>query len=512
MKRMMKLYLTHLSILLIVSIYPQMVSAKTIYIEPSLTTACPSDYNQATRSCSGGTDAAHPSLSSAFDVVSPGDVLLLRAGTYGQLAPSKSGSQDKPIVIKNYSGEIARITNLSDKVALSITNHTDLVIEGLQVDNVLGFGRIENSMRIVIKNMTFSNALSTGTTGGLKLVRSSHNLIMGNKFIDGNDNVVLQDSSDQNIIEENIFIRGRHSLLSIRCSSYNVFRKNTFSNPIQKAVEIYDCEGTSDGPYRLDATKRNLFENNTFTETLASDSDHRYNAIQHGAQHTIVRRNVFRNCKGGGVNYQSYADESLYVYSNRLYNNTFYNNGCYGIIGDTGTVGRYYDNRAMNNLLYKNTSCSSANEQVRIPDPQTVILSNNTLATSDPKFVNEMDNDFHLAASSPSVDSGVFLSTASNSGSGSTFAVTDAGYFYDGFGIEGEVGDTIQLEGQLTGARIVSINYGNNLIILDKPLIWTKGQGVSLIYAGNAPDIGAFEYGLPVLVAPSPPINLRIEP
>ncbi len=89
------------------------------------------------------------------------------------------------------------------------------------------------------------------------------------------------------------------------------------------------------------------------------------------------------------VSAKTNADESLYVYNNRLYNNTFYSNGCYGIIGDTGIVGRYYDNQAVNNPLYKNTSCSGTNEQVRIPDSQTVILNNNTLTTSDPKFVNK---------------------------------------------------------------------------------------------------------------------------
>jgi hypothetical protein len=72
--------------------------------------------------------------------------------------------------------------------------------------------------------------------------------------------------------------------------------------------------------------------------------------------------------------------------------------------------------------------------------------------------------------------------------------VEDASYFYDGFGIEGETGDVIQLEGDTKTARVIDIDYVNNTLTLDQLLNWTDGQGVSLAYNGSAPDIGAYEY------------------
>jgi hypothetical protein len=86
-----------------------------------------------------------------------------------------------------------------------------------------------------------------------------------------------------------------------------------------------------------------------------------------------------------------------------------------------------------------------------------------------------------------------FLTRTIAGGSGTTLAVEDARYFYDGFGIDGELGDVIQLEGQAQTARVVSIDYDADVLELDGALSWTQGQGVSFFYSGAAPDLGAHE-------------------
>jgi hypothetical protein len=54
-------------------------------------------------------------------------------------------------------------------------------------------------------------------------------------------------------------------------------------------------------------------------------------------------------------------------------------------------------------------------------------------------------------------------------------------------------GDEIQLaDGQK--ARITSIDYGTNLITVDRVLAWTLNQGISLAYQGARPDLGAYEF------------------
>ena len=75
----------------------------------------------------------------------------------------------------------------------------------------------------------------------------------------------------------------------------------------------------------------------------------------------------------------------------------------------------------------------------------------------------------------------------------------DASYFYDGHGIDREIGDTIQLTGGAGSSDVAvvkAIDYAANTLTLDRALTWAKGQGVALRYAGTAPDMGAFEFGI----------------
>jgi hypothetical protein len=117
----------------------------------------------------------------------------------------------------------------------------------------------------------------------------------------------------------------------------------------------------------------------------------------------------------------------------------------------------------------------------------------------DPQYVDEAGEDFHLKAGSPMIDAGAFLTKTVGAGSGVTLSVEDTRYFFDGFDMTDDSGrpipgDLIQLEGDTKTARIIDIDYVNNILTLDQPLSWTDGQGVSLAYKGTAPDLGAYEY------------------
>ncbi|MCZ7648902.1 MAG: right-handed parallel beta-helix repeat-containing protein [Planctomycetota bacterium] len=113
----------------------------------------------------------------------------------------------------------------------------------------------------------------------------------------------------------------------------------------------------------------------------------------------------------------------------------------------------------------------------------------------DPQVADLDKRDYRLTEHSPMRDAAAPLTTASADGASKELPVADAGFFYDGFGIEGEVGDTIQLAGGAETARVVKVDYENRVLTLDKPLAWQKGQGVSLAYAGKAADVGALEFG-----------------
>ena len=486
----------------------QSATAATIYVDSGIASSC-SDYAPSSRTCGNGSERAFSALDAGVSASAAGDTVLVRGGTYGQLVVSASGTSEAPILIQGYPGEQAVISG-SGTVGLWIINRTNVAISDLTVRNVEGFGRIEGSSNIRISRVDFSNAGASGTTGSLKFVRSTHNVVDSSSFDNGSDLLLLQDASDFNIVRNSQFGSAAHSLISIRCSSNNVIRGNIFDNPDQKAMEVFDCEGVSDAPVRLDSTKRNLIERNKFFGTAASGQSNDYNAIQHGGQQTIVRFNDFAHNLGGGVNYQYYSDESLYVNSNRLYNNTFYDNQCYAIIGQSGSSSRFYDNRVRNNLLYLNRNCSGSAVQVSIQDSSSVILTDNMQANSDPGFAGAANNNFSLVASSPAVNAGSFLALAvGSSGGGTSITVDDASWFYDGFGINMETGDVIRIEGHQETARIIAIDYSRNVLTLDSPLVWSNGDGVHTYFSGNAPDQGAHELGMSLETRPKPPADLQ---
>lgn len=488
-------------------IFSEISFAAEYYVDSTISQTC-SNYSPQNRVCDGGASTAYPDMNSGLSALSPGDTLYLRAGNYGQLNVTISGSPSSPIMIRGMAGEIVTITTTS-AVGIWVINRSDIIISDLIVTNVQGFGRIEGSTRITLDNIQFSDAGASGTTGALKFVRSNNNRVSNSSFDNGSDLLLLQDDSDRNVISGNSFGRADHSLISIRCGSENIIRKNVFNNPDQKAMEVFDCEGVSDAPVRLDDARRNLIESNWFNGTAASWKPNDYNAIQHGGQENIVRFNVFQGNLGGGVNYQEYSDESLYVYGNRLFNNTFYDNRCYGVIGQSGPSSRFYDNRVVNNLLFKNADCSGGDGQVSIEDPTSVILTNNSEVLIDPGFVNASVGEFNLQPNSQEVDAGVFVAKTVGAGSGITLQVDDSGWFSDGFGITSESGDLIQLQGAGEPIRVLAIDYANDVLTLETATSWSDGQGVHLKYTGNAPDVGAFEYSAD-LVRPRAPENLQV--
>jgi MYXO-CTERM domain-containing protein len=474
---------------------PLAAHGATLYVDGTLSKDCAGTYAPASRTCSGGTATAYADLNGGAGAAKAGDTVQIRGGTYQeQLVPSSSGAAGQPVTFKPFGKEKVTISGLG-KPALYIVNRSYITVEALTVTNVQGWGRIESCKHCVIRGNHFSKATSTGTTGGLKLVKSSYLQILNNTFEDGNDNVVVQES-DHNLLAGNTFTKGRHSLLSVRCGNYNVFRSNTFNNPDQKAAEIYDCEGVSDAPIKLDATKRNLFEWNTFVHTRAHATKHYYyNGIQYAGQLGIVRRNVFYDNQGGALGIQVYSDEALHNYGHRIYNNTIHDNRCYGIsASNTATSSKYKETLVKNNILYKNSDCSGAGGQTQIGNTTAVALSSNAITATSPKFVNAAGHDFHLLKGSPMVDKAAFLTTTVGAGKGKKMVVADAAYFFDGNGIQGLQGDLIQLEGQTSTARVLTVDLGTNTLTLDAEVTWKGGQKLALAYHGAAPDMGAFEY------------------
>lgn len=473
------------------------ISVWTLYVDHQLLRPSCDDYAPERRACGGGAGTAYRTLEDASRAAMPGTQVVVREGAFTRpFAPARSGTPGAFVVYRSHPGETVTFTGIAEEPALLIKDRAYLAFVGFTVTDVGSWGRLENAEWITIRGNRFTAARDRGTRGGLKLVRSHHTVIVDNAFEEGNDNLVVQES-DRNLVQGNVFRRGRHSLLSIRCGSLNVVRGNWFSNERQKAAEVYDCEGVSDAPVRLDATRRNLFEDNVFALTRGAGQPHRYNGIQYAGQFGIVRRNVFHDNHGGGLRFHVYPQEALHNYGHRVYRNTFFMNRCFAVSSSAGRGAHFGDTVLDGNLFYRNTGCAGQPAQTGVENAAAVVLRHNALldAAAASPFRDAEARDLRLRPGVALVDAGGFLARTMASGSGTALAVDDAKWFFlDSAGVDPAGGDLVQLEGDTARARIVGIDYITGVLTLDRPLTFTAGQGLALAYEGRAPDMGAYEF------------------
>src|SRR5262249_10115137 len=120
-----------------------------------------------------------------------------------------------------------------------------------------------------------------------------------------------------------------------------------------------------------------------------------------------------------------------------------------------------------------------------------------------------------LAAGSPAIGTGTFLTTvaATDSGSGASLVVKDATFFQDGSAISGVRADCIAIGTATNRACITSVNNQTNTLTLANSITRSAGDPVWLysdsagrtVLIGSAPNIGATLAWTP---APEPPSNL----
>ncbi|MFC1654926.1 right-handed parallel beta-helix repeat-containing protein [Myxococcota bacterium] len=522
-----------------------------IYVDSQIGPSDCATYDPASRSCSGGSEQAYKTLAGAAAVAGPGETVLIREGTYSEaLIPQISGEPGRPVTWRNYGTETVTISNASLSPAVDISGRSCLVIEGLVVTDVRRWLHALDSHHNIIRDNTFRRALDSGGSSktGIFLQEATFNRVLDNTIEDSTQDNLSLIKSDRNLVAGNTFRMAAHTLWTIKCGNFNVLRDNYFHNQVQKIGEVYDCDAVGfDHEFTFfDATKHNLVEGNEFAYTASSGDSSPYSGIQYAGQQGIVRFNRFYETVGPALQMTLYSDEARYNTDNRVYHNVFYKTDFAGI-EISGSSYTFSGNVFINNILSQSIFVANdtrwtwytsdlAGEPVQLktgrldgfifdtncfyntqPDEDHLITHGNrnsgydtpphtvtwwqtnhpavfiNCREADPVFENAAAYDFRLKPASTLINAGRFLTQTTAAGSGTSLPVEDASFFYDGYQIPGETGDQIQLEGQITTARVVSIDYNSNTLVLDTPLDWTDNQGVSLRYNGSAPDVGAHE-------------------
>jgi len=501
----------------------------------------------------GTIDQPFATLQKAAGEAVLGDTVLIRGGIYNEpLVPQNSGGQQRYITFRNYTDEAPTITGALLRPAVNISYRSYIALQGLIISDVTRWLYAIDAHYNILEGNRFSNAFNPGgsSKGGLFFQEATYNKILNN-VIENNqtqDNLSLH-VSDHNLIEGNTITHAGHTLWTIKAGNFNVLRNNYFYNPLQKIGEVYDAWGAGFDHefYLVNSTKRNLITGNVFNYTPSSGDSSPYAGIQYAGQDGIIRQNLFYDTVGPALDMTLYPNEAKYTTGNRVYHNVF-NQTDFAGISLSGSSYAFEDNVIKNNILSGSSFVANDtrwNWYTQELDGRPVqlltgrldgfVFDNNDLwagqgdeaylltygtrtsssnppqqtvgwweenypelftanSTADPKFIDESGRDFHLQADSPLIDEGAFLTRTLGAGSGTAIPVADASYFYDGYGIPGEVGDEIQFAGRTETAIVVGIDYEQDMLYIDRPMTWTDNVGVTLRYTGEAPDMGALEY------------------
>lgn len=122
----------------------------------------------------------------------------------------------------------------------------------------------------------------------------------------------------------------------------------------------------------------------------------------------------------------------------------------------------------------------------------------------EPGFMDLENQDYNLRPDSQSIDAGAHLTHAVGSGDNTkTITVQDSTFFFSGWEFQerGVLPDQLQI-GSNAPVRIASIDYDTHVITLEESITYQDGDGVSLPYAGSAPDLGPREFVPAPVAAP----------
>ena len=505
----------------------------------------------ATGAGDGTSCAAATTLTDANLNMDDGDVAVLCTGTFTTtIAPTNSGT-DAGNVITFQKDTGATVTFAqAGAYGVNLTNKDWIVIDGLTFTGAVTLKSqiyLSGSSNNEIKNCNFSNSLKNA----IRLwTASSYNHIHDNTFDpDGNldpdggnylnDTIYIWHGCDYNRIIDNTFNEGgNHSTIFVEEGDYTVIRGNAFN----MSRAFYDSDRT-DATYTVSEVigllvcNYVLVENNVITYVgipLPDRQAEQFPFQYLRDKYTITRKNTANNTRGIFYLFTNKWSSSEY---NLIYNNTFYHVGdyytAYGFF-DIATVENVYNryNQFVNNLVHTVVVSKGFNTTDAVPATYAFITDNQfrnnimydigdvdvrhigttyTFAEADaasplannhifsgtietePTFTSAATGDFTADdGSAPQVDAGAWLTTTTQAtASGTQFTVANPYFFYDGWGIDGEVGDTIRT----SDAELAIItDITGSTITVDRSISWVANvTGIALDYNGSAPDIGAEE-------------------
>lgn len=461
----------------------------------------------------GSVSAPWRTIQKAANTVVAGDVVRVQAGTYAErVTESTDGAPgnmityiaDGNVIVRGFyiSGDYVRI------IGFEVTHPTDLGYAGIAITGA-------SYVELWHNNIHHTSATSVDPSAANFLVVRGN--IMNYSGSPGNNNgsgmksIDDGNSSQTNVlIEYNIFSHTTDYL----CSTGE---KYIFRNNVLGPTTTADFGGTPhvDGWQANAQTRYGFMESNWHIDNSITDSHMILieAPVSGRNSHFAVIKNVSLR-SGDHLWFQMRDGTNLFAAHNTV------GQVGYGPKGGPGSSGFFYvwsdrngpstGNAAFNNI-YTNVTTSVVytvspgsslvhNHDLVYPPASDLIGGVNGNIEADPQFVNYPANNVLLKSTSPARDAGGALTIVTSvNGTGSTFTVAEADWFYDGFNGLAE-GHKIYV-GNDNNLTITAVNYVTKTITVSSSFTWSIGDGVGYAYLGSAPDMGAYEYGTVMLTA-----------
>ncbi len=478
------------------------------------------------------------SIARANRMLRPGDTAVFLPGRYeGTIQPERSGAPDAPIVYRAEEPGTAVLTGPKNPgFAAKIENRAHIELEGFRFE--VGPGsrwlRVDGSRFCTFKNLQMENSTVADPIGCHNSSHLRFSGIHATRCKNIGASGVLSGDMWNNFnvthsVFENMYVgQVGHRPFGLWFDCSNIVVRDS----------IFDCRWGRN--FEFFSPQRVLFERcvvtNAFEGSGSFDGEAKLFLNESVIRNNLVMRNGYLPVRVSGYQYQDMPNFTSM--NSRYYNNTFYHNEDAGlaVYGDTWDQAKTCcrNNIFKNNIFFKNDFDRGIAIQTGTtitPDCQfrcNLITGEKTGATTirfarregakllttaeaeteaapyfknnidqDPKFVAADRDDYSLAPDSPAIDAGEALTVTRAAGTNTIYLpVEDARYFFDGFGIPGEVGDLLMIGPDKLQARIVHIAERQNTLVLDRRVTFGKGDAVNLAYSGKAPDLGAYESGM----------------
>jgi hypothetical protein len=400
--------------------------AAVLFVDGQLPSDCSSgNYSIAQRKCSGFDAKAYTTLQKAANVVSPGDTVQVRAGTYVErLNIPTSGTASAYITFRNYSGERPVIdgqkTLPSGNGLIFLNNKAYIQLIGLTTLNSQFYGIqatggshhilvqdcevmysnhggvvFDGGSNITVDNCDVHNNNDLGlsawneaiTLNGVNTFEVKHSRIHHNK----EEGIDAKYGATNGAIHHNeVYSNNGPNIYVDAANNIRIFSNRIYNTTGQKSGIMLSVE---ENPNRYVTFNISIYNNLIYDNDSGIGLWIESGAASYGrvSDFSIVNNTIHSNNANGGLWIMNVGDLS---YRNAVIrNNIFWDNGASGKPEIRDGAGGQLQNFTIDHNLFRTGANSNT-------------YGTDYVITSDPRVANLTNHDYHLQGNSPAVDAG----------------------------------------------------------------------------------------------------------